>query len=58
MLFASGYTDDAVLLRGIRIDEVAFLQKPFTPRQLTQRVREVLDQPFVPLTPPHGVSAP
>jgi PAS domain S-box-containing protein len=53
VLFASGYTDDAVLLRGIRVDEVPFLQKPFTPSQLVQRVRDVLDAPVVPV-PPEG----
>jgi len=46
VLFASGYTDDAVLLHGVRTDEVWFLQKPFTPPTLVQRVREVLDQPL------------
>ncbi|MEP6836077.1 MAG: ATP-binding protein [Gemmatimonas sp.] len=46
VLFASGYTDDAVLLHGVRTDEVSFIQKPFTPPALVQRVREVLDQPL------------
>ncbi|MEO7360931.1 MAG: ATP-binding protein [Gemmatimonadaceae bacterium] len=46
VLFASGYTDDAVLLHGVRTDEVAFIQKPFTPPMLVQRVRDVLDQPL------------
>jgi two-component system cell cycle sensor histidine kinase/response regulator CckA len=45
VLFASGYTDDAVLLHGVRTDELSFIQKPFTPPALVQRVREVLDQP-------------
>ncbi len=54
VLFASGYTDDAVLLRGIRVDEVSFIQKPFTPQMLVRRVRDVLDAPFVPLTPDDG----
>ena len=43
VLFASGYMDDASLLRGIRIDEVSFVQKPFLPSQLVRRVRLLLD---------------
>lgn len=56
VLYASGYTDDAILLRGIRVDEVAFIQKPFTPQQLVRRVREVLDVPHAsaPDTSPHA----
>lgn len=45
VLFASGYTDDASLLHGIRTDELSFLQKPFTTTELLRRVRSVLDQP-------------
>jgi len=43
-LFVSGYTDDAMVRYGIEIAQVAFLQKPFTPDSLAQKVREVLDQ--------------
>lgn len=43
VLFTSGYTDDAVLRRGVFERDVAFLQKPFTPEVLTRRVRDVLD---------------
>ncbi len=53
VLFASGYTDDTVLLRGIRVDELSFIQKPFTPGQLSRRVREVLDAPLAPLATPN-----
>jgi PAS domain S-box-containing protein len=57
VLYASGYTDDVILLRGIRVDEVAFIQKPFTPQQLARRVRELLDAPRTP-TPVHGTPRP
>jgi two-component system cell cycle sensor histidine kinase/response regulator CckA len=43
VLFMSGYTDDAILLRGILDSGLAFLQKPLTPTSLSRRVRDVLD---------------
>jgi two-component system cell cycle sensor histidine kinase/response regulator CckA len=41
-IFMSGYTDDAVVRHGILHDQVNFLQKPFLPLALAQKVREVL----------------
>jgi two-component system, cell cycle sensor histidine kinase and response regulator CckA len=43
VIFTSGYTDDAVLRRGVQTDEVEFLPKPYTTQALIGRVRRVLD---------------
>jgi len=42
ILYVSGYTDDAILQHGALLPNTAFLQKPFTPAALVQRVADVL----------------
>jgi PAS domain S-box-containing protein len=43
VLFMSGYTDDAVIARGVIEPGTAFLQKPFGADRLAQKIRELLD---------------
>jgi DNA-binding NtrC family response regulator len=43
VLYASGYTDDALVRHGTT-GLGDFIQKPFAPEALARRVREVLDR--------------
>jgi two-component system cell cycle sensor histidine kinase/response regulator CckA len=43
VLYMSGYTYNVIAQGGTLERGVAFLQKPFTPRMLVEKVREVLD---------------
>ncbi len=42
--FMSGYTDNTIAQHGILETEVNFIEKPFSPKDLTRKVREVLDE--------------
>jgi CheY-like chemotaxis protein len=43
VLFMSGYTDDAVTLRGVLTSDIEYIEKPFTPDGLSRKVREVFE---------------
>jgi two-component system, cell cycle sensor histidine kinase and response regulator CckA len=42
VLFMSGYSNDAVLMRGVHATGAQFIQKPFTIQELSAKVRDVL----------------
>ena len=43
ILFTSGYTDEAIDHHGVLISDVDFIQKPFSPATLANRVRDALN---------------
>ena len=43
VIYMPGYTDDAIVHRGVLEPGRALLQKPFSARQLLTKIREVLD---------------
>jgi CheY-like chemotaxis protein len=44
VLFMSAYTEDEVILQGVRVAEVDFISKPFTVQGLRDKVLQVLDR--------------
>jgi CheY-like chemotaxis protein len=46
VLYMSGYTaDKALVSHEAAGEQTLFLQKPFTPRDFSQKIREILDMP-------------
>lgn len=43
VIYMSGYTENAIVHHGILEEDVHFIQKPFSPNQLLEIVRRVLD---------------
>jgi PAS domain S-box-containing protein len=42
VLYMSGYTDDAIVHRGVIDEGASFIQKPFSPEELATKIREAL----------------
>ena len=43
VLFMSGYTDNVIIHKGFVDEGVKFLQKPFTVRELADKIRDSLE---------------
>jgi len=44
IIFTSGYTDDTIARQGILDPSVTFIQKPYRPKALARKIREVLGE--------------
>jgi DNA-binding response OmpR family regulator len=50
VIFVTGYSADAEIEQKLRASAYSILHKPFSPRELGRRVRELLDQTQAHLT--------
>ena len=48
VLYISGYTENAIVQRGILEPGLHYLAKPFSPPALAEKVRQIVDSPQVP----------
>ena len=44
-LFMSGYTDDAIVNHGVLDKGAHFIQKPFSPEELAEKISDVMRSP-------------
>ena len=44
VVFVTGYSADTEILRTVREKGLPFLQKPYSPRDLAQKIRDTLDR--------------
>jgi PAS domain S-box-containing protein len=51
IIFTSGYTDDAIARQGVLDPAVVFIQKPYRPKALARKIREVLGVPALDSAP-------
>jgi hypothetical protein len=49
VIFATGYSADSWLLRQVEQRGLPVIQKPYSPRELARKVREILDGKRQPL---------
>jgi two-component system, cell cycle sensor histidine kinase and response regulator CckA len=52
VVFTSGYTNDAIARQGVLEPGVVFIQKPYRPKALARRIREVLTEPSTKVSNP------
>jgi two-component system cell cycle sensor histidine kinase/response regulator CckA len=52
VLFMSGYSDNAIVQHGVLTPGLAFIEKPFSPETLAEKVRQVIHSSHSPKNPP------